>query len=162
MLLLMDGGRPKGVVAMSFLRSAAVAAGRRLLVGLACAALLLVSGCVGPFVRIHLQMLDFEEVAVQGVGIWRESVQPGQWELVSEIPIAVHYAYGKEWIYYELELVDGTMLLLASLIERDLEHPERVAMRLQYLAEAAGSLRVSAYNAAGHSALSLEEIEVLL
>ena len=146
---------------MPSLRSASVAAARRLIAGLACAALLLINGCVLP-VLLHLQIVGFEEAAVQGVGIWHESGGPDQWELLSEIPLTIHYANGKEWLYYDLERPDGSTLLLASTIERDIQDPDRVTMRLQYISDRAGSLRASVYNAAGHSALSLGEIEVQL
>jgi hypothetical protein len=161
-MLLLGGECTKGVVSMPSLRSASTAVKSRLFAGLACSALLFVGGCVGPLLGIRMQILDFDEVGVQGVGIWLESGQPGQWALVREIPLTLDIRDGKEWILYELELPDGSVLPLASAVERDLQHPDRVTTLLHYFSDGSGSLRVSAYNPAGHSALSLEEIEVQL
>jgi len=161
-MLLLDGECTKGADSMSFLPSAAVAVARRLLVGMACAALLLVSGCVGPLLFIRLEIAGFGEAAVQGVGVWRESGQPGQWELVAEVPLTLTYRDGREWVLYDIELPDGSMFPLASAVERDIQDPGYVTTGLHYYMDGAGSLRVSAYNPAGHSALSLEELEVQL
>jgi hypothetical protein len=160
-MLLPNGECTKGADSMSSLRSAFVAAARRLIAGLACAALLLVSGCVGP-VLIRLQVAGFDEAAVEGVGVWREPGQPGQWELVAELPLTPNDSDGTERLLYGFELPDGSVVSLATALERDIEDPDRVTMSLWYYPDDAGVLRVSVYNAAGHSALSQQELEIPL
>jgi hypothetical protein len=160
-MFLLDGECTKGADSMSLHRFASVAAARRLLAGLACTALLLVSGCLGP-VLIHLQIAGFDEAAVQGVGVWRESGQPDQWELVGELPLTFNSRDGTERLLYGFELPDGLVLPLATALERDIQDPDRVTISLWYYPDDAGVLRISAYNAAGHSALSQQELEVLL
>ena len=132
---------------------------RRLFAVLACATLLLATGCDTPLITIRIPGFDSSEV--EGIGIWRESDQGGEWELVSEIGLDVGEVPGSgyEIAYYPFELDDGSSITLTAGVERSGGASEDITVRLIWNRHTPpGVFRASAYNAAGHSALSLEAV----
>jgi hypothetical protein len=137
----------------------ATSSARRLLAALVCAAPLLASGCDTP-ISLGILILDFDSSAVEGVGIWGESAQPGSWVLVGNIAFERSSTpSGIEVVDYELHVPGYPPVPLSSEIVRYYRHPDAVGFELLHAPLGSGRFRISAYNRAGHSPLSPNAIE---
>ena len=108
-------------------------AARRLRAALTCAALLLASGCDGDLMAVRILIRGFEESAVEGFGIWRESAQGGQWEFVGEIAFERSItSNGIEVLDYEVQIPGSGPLPVSSEIVRYAAFPDYVTLEIWF------------------------------
>ena len=121
--------------------------------------LLALPGCELKSVTIRLSGLESQQV--EGVRFWRQSERTGQFELAGRVAfVGVVERKGVEWLHYELLNPDGSAgFTLHAPVERDPSDPDMITVQLQYARwENPGWFKVSAYNPAGDSPLSDEQI----
>lgn len=128
----------------------------------ALAALLLLPSLTGCEMRsVTVRIADFDSNAVEGVRFWRLD------EVVGSFLPGGSLLFGEPVIDRDLELVsydvidpEGTvMTTLTAQVIRDPANPDTVTLDLSYArGEAPGWFKISSFNAAGDSALSLEQI----
>lgn len=119
-------------------------------------------GCDLQWIRVTIP--DFESKVVTGVWVWRLSEQTGQFVRDTEIEI------GDVYVPQEgIELVSvvtttgplGERATLPTGLERDAADPDRVTLKLGFTRlSAPGTFKVSTYNAAGDSPLSLASTQL--
>jgi hypothetical protein len=133
---------------------------RRALTALAILFLLPSTACDPRVKPIRLEIMDFDESAVDGVGLWRMDEASGDWQLVGEIPVTIDQPSGNaEFAYYELSFPDGNVMNMNSGVHRDSQDPDNLTISLfWYRTSDAGTFRATTYNTAGHSALSAGEV----
>ena len=121
--------------------------------------LLALPGCEMKAVTIRLS--DFESQQVEGVNFWRQSELTGQFELAGRITfVGLAERDGVESLFYQVSNPDGSEgFVLQAPVVRDAADPDLITVQLQYARwEDPGWFKVTAYNPAGNSPLSDEQV----
>ena len=111
--------------------------------------------------QVTVRVLDFDTNAVIGVRFWRLSESSGEFLAGGRVLFSeVYQEDGEEWVDYTVVNEDGSEgLTLPARIVRDGANPDAVTVDLYYSRfEGPGWYRVSAFNGAGDSDLSDEQV----